>query len=193
MTDTQETFYVAIRSASKSEDMDAVVLRTEQACLDLGKEWTYVLGTERELKDLPMKVLVALVKKGAGSAPKKFENLRDGAKRLYPLLPQLVQATAVKAKIAKAKAPKEPKPKKDPTGLRAIMDKKIKVLVKDNPKRPGTRAYDYFEVVRKYEGKTVSEFLDKARSEPAFKDTPNEVSQELRWNGIKKNFIAFVD
>lgn len=204
--DNSETFFVAYNGSSKSESMEAYVSRlvtdeeAEQQVAGMGAGWAWVKGTEKEMRDLPMKVLVHLCRKATGSAPKKFESLRDGAARVYPHLEKLASETVVKAKIAKAKAEpikeaktKEAAPKKTAdSGLRAVMDKKIKILAKENPKRPGTRAHAYFEVVRKFEGRTVADFLENARKEPAFKDKPNEVSQELRWNGITKNFIAFV-
>ena len=72
---------------------------------------------------------------------------------------------AVKAaKEAKpAKAVKAPKEKKE----KAVDNRKIKLLVKENPKREGTAAYDKFALYKT--SKTVAEFIEAGGSLSAIK------------------------
>jgi hypothetical protein len=72
------------------------------------------------------------------------------------------KATGGKVKEPKApKAPKEPKPPKETDAIpRKFADpkQKIKVLVKQNPKREGTKSYERFGLY--FTCKTVGEFLE---------------------------------
>lgn len=117
----------------------------------------------------------AAPKKAAGkaAAPAKATKLAKGTGKA---------ATAAKgagkaAPAAKGKAAKKPDGDAARRGRKGSFDEsqKIKVLVKDNPKREGTASYDTFELLRK--SKTVGDFFANGGA-----------SHNLHWN-IERGYI----
>lgn len=89
-------------------------------------------------------------------------------------------APAAKGKGGAAKAQKKPAGDAGRRGRKGAFDEsqKIKVLVKDNPKREGTASYDTFEALRK--SKTVGDFF-----------AAGGASHNLHWN-IERGYIEVV-
>lgn len=89
-------------------------------------------------------------------------------------------APAAKGKGGATKAQKKPAGDAGRRGRKGAFDEsqKIKVLVKDNPKREGTASYDTFEALRK--SKTVGDFF-----------AAGGASHNLHWN-IERGYIEVV-
>lgn len=188
----EEPYFVAFKDID--HPVPAIIVTKDVALFErLDDAWGgNCVEEEKDLKNFPMKVLVTMLKLATGQAPKKFENLADGAKRVWPHMGKLVSETAVKTKIAKAKVPKKVKEPAAPRGLKLMKDKTIKLMVEGNPKRAGSKAFAYFEALRRYDGKTVDEFLTNGRNEPEFQKNPNDVYQELRWCALVKGYVSLV-
>lgn len=66
-------------------------------------------------------------------------------------------------------------------------EKKIKIIAKENPKRPKSRAHRKFAILMKFNGKPVKEFKAIEKKYRFEKRWP---TNELRWN-LKHGLISF--
>lgn len=114
--------------------------------------------------------------KKADEAPAKKVVKKVAKKAEAPVAKKLAKGTGKQAAPAKKTAPPPAKKagkaeKESKGGRKGRYDEsmKISVLVKDNPKREGTEAYDIFELLKK--SKTVGDFFAKGGT-----------SANLRWN-----------
>lgn len=135
----------------------------------------------------PAQKTTAPAEKATKEKTVKTEDKKTAAKKATKTAPAKKVAKTAAKKLAKGASKTAPAAKKQSTkaaaadgvrrGRKSSFDEgqKIKVLVKDNPKREGTSAYDTFEQLKK--SKTVGDFFANGGS-----------SASLHWN-IERGYI----
>lgn len=139
------------------------------------KEHNFVLQDTPDLAGWPLAELAALYEGITGNAIQRFRDLETGQRRILTVVKATVETQERDAGAGNgggeeasdkpqktAKAPKAPV--KDAGGAKSNRktiprDSKIKLLIKDNPRREGTRAHKVYELYR--DGGTVASFLEK--------------------------------
>jgi len=121
--------------------------------------------------------IVEVFNKISDKPVKKFSDNKTGAKRLFKLVEDTpitnthwdsgeysskLGVTNTSPKEVKAKAVKIAKPSK---GRGAFYDKVVKVLVNENPRKTGTRAWYIFDILMEYKGGINYELLLEKVSE----------------------------
>ncbi len=130
-----------------------------------------------EIKTASTKALVETYNNITGKSIKKFRD-RITAERQVA-----VALAGVEVKIPK---------KTNPTGKRASYESRtIEVLVKENPKKEGSRAYKKFAVLMKMHGKSIAELKAQEDKHPELDTEKGWPATELRW-AIKLGLVKLV-
>jgi len=85
----------------------------------------------------------------------------------------MAQKPAVQAKHVATQAPAKPQVEKEPVaqgprGPKGVdLTARITIMAAENPKRPGSKAFDLWEIYGRMKHKTVQEFLDLGGTTPA--------------------------
>ncbi len=120
----------------------------------------------------------------------RFSDRAAAERRTWKVIQQLapgeniqVETTKGKESMAKKVTPiKKAKEKVATVKKRdAYETRVIKVLAKENPKRPGSKAYKKFEILMNHDGKTIRDFKEREGKYPTLDDEPGWAATELRW------------
>ncbi len=136
--------------------------------------------TKQEIKKATTFELINLYNELTGKSIKGFHTRTKGEEQVWKAVQQHGK-TWYDAKVKDQKEfKKEFNSKKD--GKRNAMDSKIiQILVKENPKRVGSRAFAKFAILMKYDGKTIGEFKKEEGRHSSLDMEKGWTSTELRW------------
>jgi hypothetical protein len=125
--------------------------------------------------------LVATYNQIMGKEIKKFRDRATAEKQTWAAIQRLAPAEDINSKkVVKAAATK---PKKEVVGKRDNYENRIiEVLVKENPKRPGSRAHRKFEILMQCDGMTIREYKNKEGKFPTLDGEKGWPATEIRWS-----------
>ena len=139
--------------------------------------------------------MATIYNKASEKEVKKFADKKTAAKRVFNVISD--QVVTIDEIIKKPKTPQiDPLPGMTPLGLTpapkvskgkgAFYGKTVKVLVNENPRKSGTRAYNIFEIMLEHKEISYESLLDKANySKAAVRE---DVAHDL-----KKGRVELVD
>ena len=131
-----------------------------------------------EIKAAPTRKLVEVYNAATKKSIKKFADRKTAETRTAEALGLIEAKTAEKP----VKATKEPKVSKA-AGKRSDYEHRIiNVLVKENPKRDGSRAHKKFAILMEHDGKTVGEYKAKEGKFPTLDAEAGWPATEIRWS-----------
>ncbi len=138
------------------------------------------MNSHQEIKKASTSQLVTLYNTLTGKTIKKFRDRKTAEEQTWKVLRETFPVEPKKVK------PK-PESKRDSYESRII-----RVLIESNPKRPGTRAFDKFDLLMKMNGRTIREYKGQEGQHP---DLDNKekgwASTEIRW-ALKQEWIKIV-
>ena len=148
-----------------------------------------MFNTQEEIKKAETSELVAFYNKITGKDIKKFESRAAAESRIWKLVQSLppVEESEVIQKSSKSKKQGEP------TKRESYENRIIELLVKENPKREGSRAHKKFGILMQFDGKTLGEYRAQEGKHPELDGESGWPSTEIRWGlmlGLIKISVA---
>lgn len=140
--------------------------------------------TIEEIKAAPTSELLELYNEISGEDIKKFSDRKTAERRTWNMVQRLAPNEDIRETILKGKEPKDlAKAKKEKPGKRDDYENRvIKVLVKENPKRVGSRAHKKFGILMDMDGRTVAEYKKKEGTFPTLDMEKGWPATEIRWS-----------
>lgn len=151
--------------------------------------------TREDIKQADTKDLLELYNTMTGKSVKKFSSRTAGESQVWKLVGQLAPGEDIRETIMKEKSPEKSSEKKatKKNGKRDDYEHRvIKVLIKENPKRPGSRAHKKFDLLMKMDGKTIKDFKNEEGRFPTLDMEPGWPATELRW-AMKLELVKLVN
>ncbi len=152
-------------------------------------------ATLAELKSATMSDLLDTYNKITGEGIKRFSDHAAAVRRTWKVIGQLGPGENINAAAKKAKAAVKKAVKKviDKGGKREDYENRIiRVLVKENKKRPGSRAHDKFAILMKNDGKTIKDFKKEEGRHAKLDVEPGWPATELRW-ALKLELVKIIN
>jgi hypothetical protein len=129
------------------------------------------IKTAEDVKTAETKELVATYNNLANANIKKFTDRKTAERRVLELISGGKMQEPVKIK----------KPSKVGGKRESFENRVIQIIVKENPKRPTSRAHKKFEILMNHDGKTVGEYKKQEGRFPTLDGEKGWPATEIRW------------
>lgn len=140
--------------------------------------------TPQDLLFLTGPQMVGLYNEASTTPVSKFSDKETAAKRTFLALGALAEEVPKKRRAANNNGSVKF------TGmLKDIHDKKIIVNVLENPKRKGSNAYEYYEILKQFDGSTVQEFIEQGEKKAKGYNGKPWASHEVKYC-LQRGFIG---
>lgn len=144
---------------------------------------TYI--TFKDIQELKTQKLVDIYNSYSDNPIKKFSDRETAERRTWKIIDD-IQKSIKKSDAEKSKVTSDTN--KDESKRAEYNSRIIELLIKENPKRANSRAFEKFAIMMAMNGKTIGEFRAEEGNHPNLDIEAGWPSTEIRW-AIKLNLI----